>query len=180
MNISDFGTEFFPGLDVGYRLNNQVKLFANMGWTTRIPTYTDLYYSDSGNVGNPDLQEERAFSSELGLKYNTQNIFIQTSIFSRNATDQIDWFRVTEMDKWMPDNFSKATYQGVEVSAQVDYSKSIKFLNALRISYTHLNASFEDTDFAFSRNQLENLRHQVVVNPSFNLGPVVLLSLIHI
>jgi len=174
MNISDFGTEFFPGLDVGYRLNNQVKLFANMGWTTRIPTYTDLYYSDSGNVGNPDLQEERAFSSELGLKYNTQNIFIQTSIFSRNATDQIDWFRVTEMDKWMPDNFSKATYQGVEVSAQVDYSKSIKFLNALRISYTYLNASFEDTDFAFSRNQLENLRHQVVVNPSFNLGPVVL------
>ena len=26
----------------------------------------------------------------------------------------------------------------------------------------------------FSRNQLENLRHQIVFNPSFNLGPVVL------
>jgi len=174
MNISDFGTEVFPGLDIGYQINNQVKLFANMGWTTRIPTYTDLYYIDSGNIGNPNLQEEKAFSSELGLKYKTQNIYIQSSIFSRNATDQIDWFRLTDMDKWMPDNFSKATYAGFEVSGQIDYSKTMNLLNALRLSYTYLNARFEDNEFAFSRNQLENLRHQIVFNPSFNLGPVVL------
>jgi len=174
MNISDFGTELFPGLDVGYQLNNQFKLFANMGWTTRIPTYTDLYYSDSGNVGNPNLQEERAFSSELGMKFKTQNIYLQTSVFLRNATDQIDWFRINEMDKWMPDNFSQANYKGVEVSGQIDYSKSNDILNSLRISYTFLDASFEDNDFAFSRNQLENLRHQVIVNPSFNFGPVQL------
>lgn len=173
MNISDFGTEIFPGLDVGYQIDNKIKLFANIGWTTRIPTYTDLYYSDSGNLGNPNLQEEKAFSSELGLKYKTQNLYIQTSIFSRNATDQIDWFRVTEMDKWMPDNFSRATYRGIEISAQLDYSKANSILRALRVSYTYLNASFEDNDFAFSRNQLENLKHQVVVNPSFNFGPFI-------
>jgi len=159
---------FFPGLDVGYSLGEKFKIFANAGWTTRIPTFTDLYYQDAGNSGNPDLLPERAFTYEVGLKYKYENRHVQLSYFDRKATDQIDWFRQTEDDKWMPDNFSVATYKGFDASYQRAFASNY-FIDFISISYTYLNANFEENDFAFSRNQLENLRHQLVIQPQFSV-----------
>ena len=36
---------FYPGMDLGYRVNQNLKLYSNIGYTYRIPTYTDLFYS---------------------------------------------------------------------------------------------------------------------------------------
>lgn len=171
LNVSDFGFRAFPGLDVGLDLSSGVKLFANAGLTTRVPTYTDLYYQDSGSVGNAELEEERAFTMELGLKYSLPRLRAELSLFSRKASDQIDWFRVDEADKWMPDNFNEANYKGVDFTT--NYLFEVKNgLSSLRVAYTYISATFEENDFAFSRNQLENLRHQLVVHPNFKFGPV--------
>ena len=37
-NYTDFGTHFFPGIDIGYHLNDQMHLYANAGYT-----YRDIY-----------------------------------------------------------------------------------------------------------------------------------------
>lgn len=169
LNISDYGLSFYPGIDLGYSVNNQFKAFANIGWTTRIPTFTDLYYQDSGNAGNPNLIEENAFTYELGVKYHNATQLIQLSYFDRQAQDQIDWFRVDEMDKWMPENFNEARYSGIDFSYQQSFKK-VPGLDFVSLGYTYINAEFEENDFAFSRNQLENLKHQVVVNPQFSIG----------
>ena len=42
---------FYPGMDLGYRLNNNLKLYTNIGFTYRIPTYTDLFYSSPTTLG---------------------------------------------------------------------------------------------------------------------------------
>ena len=160
---------YYPGVDLGYSLNDQVKLFSNIGWTTRIPSFTDLYYQDSGNSGNPNLIPERAFTYEVGAKYYRGNQYLQLSFFDRKASDQIDWFRVSEDEKWMPDNFNIATYRGFDISYQNTF-KDIKFLDFVSVSYTYINATFEENDFQFSRNQLENLRHQLIVQPQFSAG----------
>ena len=168
LNISDYGTSFYPGLDVGYNLGNHWKAFGNLGWTSRIPTFTDLYYQDSGNSGNPNLEEETAFSYELGIKLHDANQLFQLSYFNRSAMNQIDWFKIDEMDKWTPDNFNNAIYNGLEVQYQNDLD-GVKFMEYINVGYTYINASFEDNDFAFSRNQLENLRHQLVAQTQFSL-----------
>lgn len=165
MNVTEFGTEIFPGLDIGYAVNNHFKVFGNIGWTTRIPTFTDLYYEDAGNVGNAFLQEENALTTELGFKFHKDNIHLQTSIFRREAKDQIDWFKLNESDKWMPDNFSNANYTGIELNVEARFTQF-----ALRMGYSYLNAELGQNNFLFSRNQLENLRHQVILNPRVNLG----------
>ena len=36
---------FYPGMDLGYRFTKNLKLYSNIGYTYRIPTYTDLFYS---------------------------------------------------------------------------------------------------------------------------------------
>ena len=45
--FSDFKFHAFPGIDVGYKLTDNFKLYGNAGYTYRIPTYTDLFYSFS-------------------------------------------------------------------------------------------------------------------------------------
>ena len=166
LNISDYGLSFYPGVDLGYSFNNQFKAFANVGWTTRIPTFTDLYYKDSGNEGNPNLREENAFTYEVGVKHHKASQVLQLSYFNRKAQNQIDWFRASEMDKWMPDNFNEARYSGIDFSFQQSFN-DIPVLDFISVGYTYISAEFEENDFQFSRNQLENLKHQIVVNPQF-------------
>ena len=175
-HISDLGVEVFPGLDVGYRVNSSFKLYSNIGWTMRVPSFTDLYYKDSGNVGNPDLTEERAFTMEAGIKYRTNNVVIESSIFNRAAKDQIDWSRVMidSTEKWMPSNFNRADYRGVDVSIKKMFDKKM-IVRHIGLTYTYIDAEFSETTFSVTRNQLENLRHQLNANTylsynNFNLG----------
>ena len=93
---------------------------------------------------------------------------LSVSVYNRRATDQIDWFRVSEDDKWMPDNFNRANYFGFEMVSKMQWGNSKKLHGNMALSYSYINASFEENDFAFSRNALENLRHQFVLTPSLN------------
>ncbi|MDA8693391.1 TonB-dependent receptor [Saprospiraceae bacterium] len=171
--VSDIGTDVFPGLDVGYRINSDFKVYSNIGWTMRVPSFTELFYQDAGNAGNSDLTEERAFTSEVGVKYQKNDIILQTSIFNRAAKDQIDWSRVLidSTEKWMPSNFNSADYRGVDVSIRkiFDSKSPLKHVN---LTYTYIDAEFSQTSFAVSRNQLENLRHQVNFNTLFSYSNI--------
>ena len=71
---SDFGWQFLPGVDIGYNVHNNFRLFANAGTGQRLPTYTDLYYKGPGNIGNDQLKPEHSFHSEAGVKYNSGSL----------------------------------------------------------------------------------------------------------
>lgn len=172
LRISDFGTQLFPGLDIGYRLDNNWKLYTNLGRTSRIPSFTDLYYEDRGNLGNPELQTESAFTFELGASHKSRTTIYQLSYFRRDASDLIDWFKLNPDDKWMPDNFGSALYNGFDLSATLNLSKEngSSFFQTLKINYLYLNASLGDSEVALSRNALENLKHQLVIHPRFRIS----------
>ncbi|HAS19273.1 MAG TPA: TonB-dependent receptor, partial [Flavobacteriaceae bacterium] len=59
---TDFGTFAYPGMDFGIVLSSEWRLYGNIGYTYRIPTYTDLYYADRTTIGNENLKPEEAFS----------------------------------------------------------------------------------------------------------------------
>ena len=63
-HYSDQDTFFYPGIDFGFQISGNSRLFFNSGYTYRIPTYTDLYYSDSSTLGNEFLLPEKALSTE--------------------------------------------------------------------------------------------------------------------
>ena len=67
-NYTDFGTRFFPGIDLGMALSSRFRAYGNIGSTYRIPTYTDLYYSDRTTLGNESLKPESALALELGFR----------------------------------------------------------------------------------------------------------------
>lgn len=168
---SDFGSRFFPGIDLGYAINKQFKLYANTGYTWRIPTFTDLFYEDAANLGNADLEPESALSYEAGLKYINSNMDVQVSWFMRDGSELIDWTKEDEDAKWQPQNFSNIMMSGIDFSANFNLKKLLSqdILQRFRMSYTYIDAEQPVNDVEFSRYVLENLNQQLVVGLDYKI-----------
>ncbi|MDP3312251.1 TonB-dependent receptor [Lutibacter sp.] len=158
-SFSDFKTQFLPGLDLGYNINDNVKVFGNIGYTYRVPTYTDLYYSDPGNQGNPNLQPESAISEEIGLKYLTDAFNFNFSLFNRNSTNLIDWTRNTSAEKWQTQNFSSVTTKGFETSFNYRFNAG-DFLQNIDINYNFIDDKIIEQNVNYTRYSLNSLKHQ--------------------
>ncbi|MCC6410957.1 MAG: TonB-dependent receptor [Saprospiraceae bacterium] len=165
-HFTDFGTFVYPGIDAGLRLNNQWKIIANAGYNTRIPTFTDLYYEDAGNVGNPNLEPEKALSLESGVQYNHRGLNLQAAVFSRAGTNLIDWAKDNEADKWQVRNFNDLAMRGIDVSANwyvPAMTGKQNGLQRLTLGYCYLDADV-NTDVAYSRYTLNHLQHQITAS----------------
>ena len=166
--FSDFGSNFLPGIDVGYRINNHIKLFANAGYTYRTPSFTDLYYADPVNIGNEELLPESAFTYEGGIKFLKNNHAISFSYFNREGKDQIDWTKNLEEDPWQPQNFQTIIMSGFDANIQIDLTNALKRKAWLRLAYTYIDSEIPASD-QFSRYALENLKHQAIGGLSINV-----------
>ncbi len=157
---SDFGSQTFPGIDLGYELAKDLKIYGNLGYTYRIPTYTDLYYSDPTTLGNPDLVPESALTGEMGIKWTKKNIFLEFAAFSRNAEDLIDYVKENEDEKWQAENIQQVKTNGLE--ATIDYRFRAKnFEQKLGFGYAFLDDEIKNSDFNFSRYSLNSLKNQI-------------------
>ena len=156
-NFSDMSTHFFPGIDVGFDVNEKINLYANYGKTYRIPTYTDLYYSDRNTIGNPDLNPEHAITNEIGIKYSNENIDVSSSFFTRKSSNIIDYVKQSEQDKWEATNIRNLDTNGFDLS----FLYKINLYNSLRIGYTYLFDKSYVSQVNYSRYAINSLRHQL-------------------
>jgi iron complex outermembrane receptor protein len=118
-----------PHLAGSLRLTHQLKLRASGGYGFRIPTYTDLYYSDPATMGNANLKPESAWSGEGGADWaaSSQLALSVTGFYSRQH-DTIDYLRAATLpnsllppscpaNTWCAVNLSGLRFAGVESSA---------------------------------------------------------------
>ena len=163
--FSDFDNRAFPGIDLGVKLSDRIRLYSNVGYTYRVPTYTDLNYSDLETQGNPNLESERAFAQELGFKYHANKVDFNVAFFNRNTENFIDYRRATPDDLWRPVNIDVET-KGFESSIKYNF-KLGKIKNQLNLGYTYIDDNI-NTDL-ISKNGINSLRHQVVFNYDIKL-----------
>jgi vitamin B12 transporter len=156
-NFSDMSTHFFPGIDVGFDVNEKINLYANYGKTYRIPTYTDLYYSDRNTIGNPDLNPEHAITNEIGIKYSNENIDVSSSFFTRKSSNIIDYVKQSEQDKWEATNIRNLDTNGFDLN----FLYKISLHNSLRLGYTYLFDKSYVSEVNYSRYAINSLRHQL-------------------
>jgi iron complex outermembrane receptor protein len=106
-----------PHLAGSLRLAHGVKLRASGGYGFRLPTYTDLYYSDPTTIGNPNLKSESAWSGEGGADWSHSErvAFSVTGFYSRQH-DAIDYVRANPNVRWQAANLSGLRFVGVETS----------------------------------------------------------------
>ncbi|MFK7756503.1 MAG: TonB-dependent receptor plug domain-containing protein [Flavobacteriales bacterium] len=169
-NFSDFGTKFLPGIDAAYFIKQGSKIYFNSGQTFRVPTYTDLYYSDPSNFSNPNLVPETATSQEIGYSARlTKRFSGDVAIFRRRSDNLIDRIKETEDDRWTPQNISDLTHQGISVNVKYQ-AKETKLISSVNFGYTYLDSRINVEEGVTSRFNLENLRHQVSAGATLRYG----------
>ncbi len=159
---TDFGFNALPGIDMGYSLSNHLTTFSNIGYTYRIPTYTDMYYQSPVNKGNSDLLPEYAWNYEVGFKTRgLSNINAEVSLFYRDGKNMIDWVRATDTDSWKPINVLNLDMRGIDSHVSLKLGSSLPpVFKQISINYTFIDAKVENQENQLSRYALENLQHQ--------------------
>ena len=162
--FSDMSFHSFPGIDLGYNINSNFKLYSNIGKTFRIPTYTDLYYSDRTTIGNENLNPESATSTELGFKYNTSNFKISGAFFNRKAKNIIDYVKENENDLWNAVNIGSLKTTWFEL----DFRYNFQNQNYLTLGYTNIKDNNYVTNINFSKYSLNSLKHHFTSKLNLN------------
>lgn len=169
--LSDVGAQVLPGLDVSFSASDNLNFYGNVGMTSRVPTYTDLYYSDRFNQGNADLSIERAYAFEVGLTHENNGWESKVAVWTREAIDLIDYIRDSPADTvWQPQNITDASFAGIEVA--VTARNKWRWLPLAQLSYNYIDAELADDAEAerISRYALDQLTHQLNATAIFRLG----------
>lgn len=173
--FSDFDFHAFPGLDVGYAFNNQLKIYGNIGYSYRIPTYTELYINIPNFLsGNENLHPEKALAEEIGIKYTTTNFQVSSAFFRREARDLIDYIKETENSPvFLAQNLRKITTNGFEINTI--YSFNIQNnSNNLKLGYTFLEDDFHNTNVFASRYLINtSIKHHFTASLDFEVLKVL-------
>lgn len=112
---------FTPSVSGGYWLNPHIKLHAAASSAFRLPTFTDLYYSDPGTLGNPNLLPERAWNYEGGAQFNLGRQIADLVVYQRHDRNDIDYVRTNPSELWHAANIEKFTFTGVEATLRAQY-----------------------------------------------------------
>ena len=161
---------FYPGMDLGYRLDNNLKLYTNIGFTYRIPTYTDLFYSSPTTLGNENLKLEKALTKEIGLKYLKDDFNFNFSLYQRDASDIIDYVRNNESDPWRANNIREINTNGFELNMGYKFYLGSFRMQTINIGYSNIDDELLETDFAFSRYALNSLKNQITGTYTFEIN----------
>lgn len=154
--------QWLPAAELSAKVTDQLRAFASWGSALRTPTFTDRYYQGPTNIGNPQLQPERANSYEAGIKWRTRVHFAQLSGFQRMATDLIDWVRPSETSPWQPQNYTGVITRGLDANYSIQRAiRLTENLNIplIRFNYLYLNSDVQASEGMESRYSLNHLDH---------------------
>jgi len=98
----------------------------------REASFTELYYTDPQDIGNPHLAPENAWDFRISPQWNNRKWSAKADGFVRAERDLIDWVRADAAQPWRSMNIGKATAKGagtrfgwnedaVHIQADYDY-----------------------------------------------------------
>jgi iron complex outermembrane receptor protein len=140
---------FSPELASSLRVTKHLKLRASGGYGFRIPTYTDLYYSDPSTLGNAKLKPESAWSGDAGADWApSSKLTLSATGFYSQQHDTIDYVKSATLPNpylpagcpaniWCADNLNGFGFTGVETRLTWIPKKS----QTVRIAWTGVHGA---------------------------------------
>ncbi|MFH0840266.1 MAG: TonB-dependent receptor [Candidatus Omnitrophota bacterium] len=169
--FSTFGWEFSPQAGLGYSINDKITLRGALNRAYRIPSFTDLYYTDPANIGNQSLKAESAWSYEGGADYKDTFLEAHVTVFNRNARNVIDWTRNSLSEPWRALNTGKIDTFGVENLIKIKPGEIFKgiSIDKITIGYDFLKSYKHNNGAVFSKYALDYLRHNISIGAEAKL-----------
>ena len=161
-DFSDFNIEYTGSLSAKFKLTDASAFNFGISRNIRVPSFTELYYSDPTTIGNADLAAENAWNYQAGFEYKEEDFCSGLAIFLRQEKEMIDWVRFDPTQKWQARNFTRDNVFGVEYSLR----KKINRILSLDASYTYTDKSINNQGYLYKYgpNYAQHL-----VNTVFNL-----------
>jgi len=140
---------FSPELAGSLRVAKSLKLRASGGYGFRIPTYTDLYYSDPSTLGNAKLKPESAWTGDAGADWApSAKLTLSATGFYSQQHDTIDYVKSATLPNpylpagcpaniWCADNLNGFGFSGVETRLTWIPKKS----QTVRIAWTGVHGA---------------------------------------
>jgi vitamin B12 transporter len=156
-----YGAFFAPSAAVAIRAADPLRLRASVGRAFRAPTWTERYYVDPANVGNPDLEPEHAWEFEVGADLvPAAGTWFRATAFLRETGSLIDWARPEDASAevpWRTRNVAHATFRGLELALDHDGPLGLRW----NLSGTLLGFDSEAEDGFVSKYALRPLTRTV-------------------
>jgi vitamin B12 transporter len=128
-HTSDF--DFNPGASAGLSFEATKKLLikGNAGYRVNVPNFGQLYQPSHGSIdqvrGNPNLNEEKVASYDLGLEYRSRkNRVFQATLFRTDTRDLIVYRRGVDL-VYQPVNIDEAWRHGVELTVKYAWDMGV-------------------------------------------------------
>jgi iron complex outermembrane receptor protein len=167
---SGFGVRVYPGVEFSLPASKSLTVFGHAGAGSRLPTYTDLYYTDRANVGNPDLRAETAWTGETGLRWRRGSFSAHLTGFSRFTDSFIDFVRANDTLQWRPENFNSVRVYGGEGFVRYSNNAQAAFaLTSASVRYTYLAGDMSRGEL-LNKYTLEHLTHQLIAQVEWRTG----------
>jgi len=116
-----WGAVLSPSAGVSWRPDAPLAFRASVARGFRPPGFTELYYTDPRNIGNPDLDPENAWGGEAAVDINPlSRLRASLAVFGRQQTDLIDWVRAAPADPWEARNIGESSVTGAELGIEGD------------------------------------------------------------
>ena len=161
---STFGSSVSPSFGAAVQAMPSLRLHAAASRAFRVPTFTELYYTDPNNLGSPDLVAEHGWSLDLGATWVRSGWTFGLTPFWRWDDDVIDWTRIVATDRWRSTNVRDVATRGFEASVDRRWRDSV-----VRAYYSLLDVDAPTLD-VLSKYVLEYARHQGGGSVSVPLG----------
>lgn len=151
---------------LGYKVNDSLRLKTSLAKAFRIPTFTDLYYADAANKGDPNLKVEKSYTYNLGLDYGLEKkLVLGLEGFWRRGENLIDYTRATSNDVWQATNLGRVDFRGgafsFKLKPELNYHE-LK-LNQVAFAYNYTDVDKKASGF-LSKYALDVLKHQFILD----------------
>lgn len=141
--FSGGASSFSPTAAAGYRVSERLRLRGSLGHGFRLPTYTDLYYSDPATVGNANLKPETSWSYEGGgIWIPSDRVSLEATAFQNRISNGIDYSKTSLTAKYQATNTGSLAFTGAETALHLRVPASYGVRNQqIDLSYTGIHAS---------------------------------------
>jgi outer membrane receptor protein involved in Fe transport len=122
-------TEFVPQAAGSLWVRSAIKVRGSVGYGFRLPTYTDLYYTDPTHIADPNLKPESAWNYDGGIDwYPTGRMASSLTVFHSRQSNAIDYVRTGPTAPYQASNLTGLHFTGVEGSFEwrPDASQDLK------------------------------------------------------
>jgi iron complex outermembrane receptor protein len=133
-----------------YKFSGKDSISLAVSRNIRLPSFTELYYSDSTTIGSAGLKEESSLNYQAGYDHRLEGGSCGTIFFLRKEENTIDWIENTSTPpKWQAENIPGADVAGVESYFKMDINPEMN----LDSNYTYVNKQIDNRGYIYKYGQ---------------------------